>query len=519
MKFKVSMWMTIVALFTAVTMPVSLAAQDKAKQDQPPKHHHYKLIDLGTLGGPGSFPVGGSRDINLSGLATAEADTSIPDPYAPNCLQSSCLVDHAITWQNGIQTDLGALPGGNNSSIPLWINDQGNIVGFSENGVIDPLTGNPETIAVLWKEGKIFGLGTLGGNASYAFAINNRGQVVGGALNTISESNANGLLAGGFPVVPFSVATQIRAFFWQDGVMHDLGTLGSGNDAAALFVNDLGQVSGISFTNTTPNATTGNPTQDPFFWEDGKMVDIGNLGGTLGFVNWMNNRGQVVGSSTVAGDQTDRPYLWDKEKGLQDLGLFPGGVHGNAEGINDAGEVVGGSDSSNGFHAFLWKKGVMTDLGNLAGDCSSQANSINSQGQIVGSGSLDCNNEAHAILFENGGVPIDLNTLVLPGSGVTILNANNINDRGEIVGFGVLTNGDGHAALLIPCDENHAGVEDCDFDTVDAETAAQVRPAQITQPSAASSFANLSPAERIARFRSVMANRNRRFGVPQTAPK
>lgn len=203
------------------------------------------------------------------------------------------------------------------------------------------------------------------------------------------------------------------------------------------------------------------------------MVDIGSLGGTLGFVNWMNNRGQVVGSSTVAGDQTDRPYLWDKKKGLQDLGLFSGGVHGNAEGINDAGEVVGGSDSSNGFHAFLWKKGVMSDLGNLAGDCSSQANSINSRGQIVGSGTLDCNNEAHAILFENGGVPIDLNTLVLHGSGLTVMNAFNINDRSEIVGVGILPNGDFRSVLLIPCDEGHPGVEGCDYSLVDAATAAQ----------------------------------------------
>jgi hypothetical protein len=116
-------------------------------------------------------------------------------------------------------------------------------------------------------------------------------------------------------------------------------------------------------------------------------------------------------------------------------------------------------------------------------------------------------------LWENGGPLVDLQTLLVHPSDITLIAAIVINDRSEIVGVGILPNGDSHSVLLIPCDENHAGVEDCDFDTVDAETAAQVRPAQITAPSAASSFANLSPAERMTRFRSMMANRNRRFGA------
>jgi hypothetical protein len=38
------------------------------------------------------------------------ADTSIPDPYFPNCL-IDCFVTHAFDWHNGVLTDLGALPG------------------------------------------------------------------------------------------------------------------------------------------------------------------------------------------------------------------------------------------------------------------------------------------------------------------------------------------------------------------------------------------------------------------------
>jgi probable HAF family extracellular repeat protein len=234
------------------------------------------------------------------------------------------------------------------------------------------------------------------------------------------------------------------------------------------------------------------------------MVDIGTLGGTLGAPSWMNNRGQVVGFSTEVTDQNSHAFLWDKEEGLKDLGFLPGGTYGNATWINDAGEIVGGSDSSNGFHAYLWKKGVMIDLGNLAGDCSSQATSINSQGQIVGNGSLDCNNEAHAILFENGGVPIDLNTLVLPGSGVTVLNSFNINDRGEIAAFGQLSNGDSRAVLLIPCDSGHSNLEGCDYAEVETSAAA-------ASASALAKPAGFFDPAKMMRLRARMASRYHRF--------
>jgi hypothetical protein len=62
----------------------------------------------------------------------------------------------------------------------------------------------------------------------------------------------------------------------------------------------------------------------------------------------------------------------------------------------------------------------------------------------------------------------DLNTLIQPGTGYQLTNAININDRGEILAkaapLGFTPNDDadlGHLALLIPCDENHPGL-DCD---------------------------------------------------------
>jgi probable HAF family extracellular repeat protein len=105
----------------------------------------------------------------------------------------------------------------------------------------------------------------------------------------------------------------------------------------------------------------------------------------------------------------------------------------------------------------------MVDLGTVANDACSDALSINSRGQIVGFGSADCNHEDHAFLWENGGPIVDLATLVVPGPAMIFKEAIFINDRGEIAVRGALPNGDQHAVVLLPCDEDHSNVEGCNY--------------------------------------------------------
>jgi probable HAF family extracellular repeat protein len=81
--------------------------------------------------------------------------------------------------------------------------------------------------------------------------------------------------------------------------MRDLGTL-AGPDAFAQYINDRGQVAGFSYTNNAPTSS-GGPQVNPFLWNNGTMMDLGNLGGTFGQVNDLNNRGQVVGTMNLAG--------------------------------------------------------------------------------------------------------------------------------------------------------------------------------------------------------------------------
>ena len=217
-------------------------------------------------------------------------------------------------WRDGVLSDLGTLTGGT-SSCEEWISDTGLIVGGSTNGLMDSQLGLPEIRATLWLGEKPFDLGTLGGNESIAWAVNNFGEVAGGAANNIADSNAS--------VFGLASATQVHAAIWRNGAIQDLRTLGEGTDSMAYLGNDRGQVAGMSFTNNTINSTTGLPTIDIFLWENGKMFDLGTLGGVSSTVNALNNRGQIAGYSDLPGDIAFHPVLGDRT-GMKDLGTLGG---------------------------------------------------------------------------------------------------------------------------------------------------------------------------------------------------
>jgi probable HAF family extracellular repeat protein len=514
MKSRIGTFQALICILAALTIPVRAAGQEGKKKG----HHHYILKDLGTLGGPKSTGTEFQQILNDRGAFVGGADTLSPNPY-PNCFNPfnfpvECNVQHAFEWRDGELIDLGTLLGGSgSSSFAYFITGNGLTVGGSENGVIDPLAGTPEFHAVLWQHGRIMDLGTLGGTSSDAFQANNQGQVIGFAQNAIIDRFS---LAG--------LGTQTRGFVWQNGIMQDLGTLG-GPDTFAQVVNEMGEVAGVSYTSDIPDPNTGVPPLDPFLWEHGQMKDLGNFGGTNGFLGpfifGLNNRGEVVGTMALPGDQFNHAFVWNGEK-LSDLGTF-GGNFSFASGINDAGVVIGAAWFPGDVikHAFLWTNGVMTDLGTAPGDLCSVAQSINSRGQVVGaSQDANCDPYTHAFLWENGGPSVDLNTLIPPNSAVRLASGGWINDRGEIGAGGVPSgcgNGDicGHAFLLIPCDQDHPDLEGCDYDPVDDTIATDVRAAQANKPSAATASDNqLSPVNWMSRYRFWTEKHHPRFSAP-----
>jgi len=226
------------------------------------------------------------------------------------------------------------------------INGRGQVVGFGRirGGLVDH--------AFLWNPdvpngttGTLTDLGTLaGGSGSAAFGVNDRGQVVGCSYTSFCDP-ANGTAFLWTPDVPNGTT----------GSMIELGTLPGGSGSEASGINNGGQVVGAS--------ADADGTAHAFLWTPGApngatgtMTDLGSLpGGSAGRAFGINDRGQVVGCSYISSSTTfcdlfsADAFLWtpDVQNGttgtMIGLGALPGGSGSEARGINNAGQVVGGS--------------------------------------------------------------------------------------------------------------------------------------------------------------------------------
>jgi probable HAF family extracellular repeat protein len=443
----------VIMLFAALAIPAQLIAQEQSGLQIPQKHPtHYKVVFIGTFGGPNShFSIGGTRILNNDGAFVGWADDSLPDPFAPDgCWDGDCFVARAFRWKNGEMEDLGSLAPGFSSDV-TWMSSSGLISGEAQTGEIDP-NGGWTMHGILWAHGQMIDLGILDdGPISLTTSVNDSAEVAGFALNTVPD--------------PYSMfgGNQTRAYRWKNGVMKDLGTLG-GPDAMALRINERGQIAGNSYINSDPSDFCGLRTGG-FLWEHGKMANLGGFGGTCTTVSDMNNRGQIVGGSLLAGDQAQHSFLWQNGK-MTDLGTL-GGNFASAVAINEAGDVVGfqtlpANDSI--FHAALWKRGSIFDIGALQTVGCSLATSVNSHLQAVGINTSDCSFDdpsLRAIISYGGGPAIDLNTLIPADSGVQLRNASIINERGEIVAVGVYPDGNHGPVLLIPCQSESDQADTC----------------------------------------------------------
>jgi probable HAF family extracellular repeat protein len=205
-----------------------------------------------------------------------------------------------------------------------------------------------------------------------------------------------------------------------------------GGESVAYDMNAAGQVAAV--------IADADGVQRGVFFEHGKSIELGSLGGLATEARHINDKGEIIGSASRK-DGNWSAFLYDRASGMQVLGTL-GGASSHGTALNNAGAAVGFADVASGdWHAFLYQRGEpLQDLGTLGGKIS-YARGINNRGQVVGTATLP-NGYRHAFLYEAGRGMVDLGTL-----GGRISTATAINDSGMIVGASEMANRRWHAFL------------------------------------------------------------------------
>jgi len=189
---------------------------------------------------------------------------------------------HAVLWPNKETEamDLGFLGPGIplNYSEAFGVNDMSHVVGTSAVG--------SQRRGFLWRNGQMTDLGALSGQtASEAYAINNKGLIVG-------KSNF-------YPVTwEYAIANPT-----SPPTIRQLPIPSGFSSATPTAVNDSGDIAGYA----------GSPNIDAhaIVWHNRVAIDLGVWpGGHYSVASGINNLGRIVGTGTVAGDNLDHALMW-----------------------------------------------------------------------------------------------------------------------------------------------------------------------------------------------------------------
>ena len=265
-------------------------------------------------------------------------------------------IRHATLWRDGVLTDLGTLGTDEfRNSVVRWLvkNVNGLVAGISQTDEAGPEQRGLELLGVLpprprqlatsvsfkWQNGEMT-LPTLGAATLPASPpVPTTGRIVGWAETTV-EDPENCVPPQRFrflPVVYGPRDDQIRA----------LPLLQDDTSGAATAINDRGQIVGIS--GIRDQAVGRFTARHAAPWDNGEVIDIGNLGGVAWHTpNAINLHGDVVGFSNFSaadgGEYHPHAFLWTKDDGIRDLGTLPAPFDDNSDawGINQWGRRLAG---------------------------------------------------------------------------------------------------------------------------------------------------------------------------------
>lgn len=388
MKIKSLICTTALGLFAALTLSIPLRAQNASGPT------HYRVIDLGTLGGTNSS----ANAINNIAWATGGSFNAAEDQIA-------------TLWLYGLQIPLGTLDGGTSSNVSWPVkNNFGLISGTSEDGKTDPLGEtfscpavglSSSCVAFAWQFGQMVQLPGLGGNNSIGGGDNNVGQIVGWAEDKVYDPTCAAPVPGAVQFLQFEAALWQRDARgnWQ---VRELPPYPGDPDGAATAINDSGEAVGIS--GTCDVAIGAYSAVHALMWKNGRPINLGNLGGH----GWntpdaVNNQGVVTGFVNGPNDVVNGQlqfeflaFIWTKQNGMKSLGTLPGlngtpDAMSEATDINNENQIVGVSFADfefDGPRAFIWQNGAMTPLNSLIGSASANwditsTGGINDRGEIA----------------------------------------------------------------------------------------------------------------------------------------
>jgi probable HAF family extracellular repeat protein len=207
-------------------------------------------------------------------------------------------------------------------AVAMDINSSGVVVGrLSQPG---------GQFACRWDVNGLTLLPSLGGIISTAQAINDAGDIVGQSY-----------------VVDF---TPGHGFLYRGGVIHDLGS-GEGEGSNAFDINNRGEIVGyVDYPDPNGSHTA---VRHVMYYTNGRMIDIGTLGGPSGSAIAINDSGVATGDCYSRPTGRIRSFVW-KDGLMLDLnamvipGKDPAFPFSHAIGINNRGEILC-SDSNDAY--------------------------------------------------------------------------------------------------------------------------------------------------------------------------
>lgn len=190
---------------------------------------------------------------------------------------------------------------------------------------------------------------------------------------------------------------QFRAVVWSpSGSITDLGTLAGGDSSVATGINNRGEIVG---TSTAGDSEVGVAVRWSPTGQICALQSLASEPGSSSFPKAVNDAGFVIGFVSMPPDYHDLPVLWRPDGSIIELDQLTGFTDSQPLAINNSGVGVGYEYSAIGpVQAVRWDtNGKVTPLAVPPGDNDTFAYDINNRGDIIGDG-IDRPNQRYQVL-------------------------------------------------------------------------------------------------------------------------